>query len=165
MRKMIEALNPRETVLVTSRAPMTILGKEVIKDNILTVNWHMPVSFKPPLFAVSIGKTRYSEKLIRKSRVFAVNFIPYSMKSAALYCGSYSGEHLDKFAKATLEKKECEQIDCPWIKGSVAHLECTLEQAIDAGDHIIFLGKVLQSRRHSHETRLISLQDNIFTEL
>ena len=34
------------------------------KPNILTVSWHMPVSLEPPQIAVSIGKARYTKKLI-----------------------------------------------------------------------------------------------------
>lgn len=57
--------NPRQTVLVTCRD----------KDNIITLDWHTPLSFYPMMYAISVGKTRYSLELIRKSKCSVVNFI------------------------------------------------------------------------------------------
>jgi flavin reductase (DIM6/NTAB) family NADH-FMN oxidoreductase RutF len=162
---MIEFLNPRETIMVSCRAEMTILGKKVVKDNLITLNWHMPVSFQPSLLAIALAKNRYSLKIIQRSRLFCVNLIPLGMEKAAVFCGSYSGEHMDKFSKAGLEKTECSRIECPAIKGSVAHIECQVENEIIAGDHVIIIGKVLSSEKHSDEKRLYNLRDRIFTEI
>lgn len=57
--------NQRQTILLTCRAEK--------KDNIMTLDWHMPLSFEPMMHAVSIGKTRYSLELVRKSKVFVVS--------------------------------------------------------------------------------------------
>jgi flavin reductase (DIM6/NTAB) family NADH-FMN oxidoreductase RutF len=162
---MIESMNPRETILVAARAPMKIMGRNTIKDNIITLNWHMPVSFKPPLFAVALGKTRFTLRLLQASGIFSVNLVPLSMKDAAVYCGSFSGEHIDKFAKAGLEKGECSTIDCPYIKGSVVHMECKVAQSIDAGDHVLIIGTVLHEEKHNSMKRLFNQKDRIFVEL
>ena len=57
---MSELTDPRQVILVSSRAEMDILGKKELKDNIITLAWHMPVSFNPKLYAIAIGKTRFS---------------------------------------------------------------------------------------------------------
>jgi len=155
--------NPRQVALVTSRAEVNLIGKSVLKDNIITVAWHMPVSFEPMLYAVSIGKTRFSCRLIKESKAFAVNFMPFELQKNALFCGTNSGEHIDKFEKSGLEKEECSSIDCPRIKDALAHIECEVINEIDAGDHIIFLAKVLKSEEKKEGKRLFQDEGRRFT--
>lgn len=148
--------------MVTCRGQAEIFGKSVQKDNIITVNWHMPASFRPPLYALSIGKTRFSLGLIRSSRCFAVNFVDYLMKDAALICGSESGMSTDKFRKAGLSKTECQAIDCPRIKGCLAFLECEVVNEVDAGDHVIFIGKIIKKELLNESKRLFHVGDTRF---
>ncbi len=156
--------NPRQTILVSARAKVSILGREVLKDNIITLSWHMPTSFEPMLYAVAIGKTRFSCKLIQKSKVFVVNFVPMSFEKEAAYCGRNSGEHIDKFDEANIIKEESEKIDCPRIKDAIAFMECEVIEEIEAGDHIIFIGKVLNSQlRDEGAERLFQKSGTDFT--
>ncbi len=143
---MSELDDPRQVVLVTCREEMNILGKKEVKDNIITIAWHMPVSFDPPLYAISVGKTRFSCEIIKKSKAFAVNFISFELKNQALFCGTKSGIHIDKFKEAELTKEECKNLDCPRIKEALAYIECEVTNEIDAGDHIIFIGKIINSK-------------------
>ncbi|MBW2988817.1 flavin reductase family protein [Candidatus Woesearchaeota archaeon] len=146
---------PRQVILVTCRADAEIFGKKEVRDNIITMAWHMPVSFSPKLYAVSVGKTRFSCGLIRESKVFAVNFIPSKMKRKALLCGTKSGMYTDKFEAANIKKEECASIDCPRISGALAYMECRVTQEIDSGDHIIFIGHVIKSDVIGDDERLV----------
>jgi flavin reductase (DIM6/NTAB) family NADH-FMN oxidoreductase RutF len=105
----------------------------------------MPTSFEPNLYAIAIGKTRFSAKLIGQSKVFCVNFIPLSMEKEAAYCGRNSGEHIDKFEEGNILKEECEKISCLRLKEAIGFMECEVINEVEAGDHIIFIGKVLYS--------------------
>jgi flavin reductase (DIM6/NTAB) family NADH-FMN oxidoreductase RutF len=149
---MSELTGPRQVVLVSSRSRMDIMGKEAEKDNIITIAWHMPVSFEPKLYAIAIGKERYSCSIIQKSKSFVVNFMPYELKDKALFCGTHSGRHTDKFRE--LEKEESDNIDCPRIKQAAAFMECEVINQIEAGDHIIFIGKVVNSQVKDISPRL-----------
>jgi len=155
--------NPRQTVLITSREEMTILGKEQAKDNVFTIDWHMPTSFKPLLYAISVGKSRFTCEMIKKSKVFVVNFIPLSLKKEALFCGRHSGEHIDKFRETGLTKEEADSIDCPRIKEAAAYLECEVINEIETGDHVIFIGKAVNSGHKRDEKRLFHLTKDGFT--
>ena len=154
---------PRQVVLITTRSKIDIMGKEEIKDNIITSDWHMPVSFKPKLYAIAIGKERFSHKLISSSDVFALNFIPYELEKQAIFCGTYSGEVLDKFKETGLNKKEAEKIDCPLIKEASAWIECKVVDKIDVGDHTIFIGEVLRQEIKDSKKRLFHTGDKEFT--
>ena len=155
--------NPRQTVLVTVREEMDIMGKAIQKDNIITIAWHMPVSVEPELYAIAIGKGKFSAKMIQKSRSFVINFISKDLKEQALFCGRNHGEHIDKFEGSGLTKEESDLIDCPRIKEVLGYMECELIQEIDAGDHIIFLGKSLKSELKNNDKRLFHIGGNDFT--
>ncbi len=157
--------NPRQTVLVTCRGTIKdkFSGKETLKDNIIVLDWHMPLSFKPFLYAISVGKTRFSLNLIKESKVFVVNFMPLHLKDAVLFCGRNSGEHLDKFKKTELLKEESDKVDCPRIKQALAYLECEVIQEIETGDHILFIAKVVHSHESEKGKRIFHIKDDDFT--
>ncbi|MBU0628783.1 MAG: flavin reductase family protein [Nanoarchaeota archaeon] len=154
---MSEVTDPRQVVLVSSREEMDVMGKKKLKDNIITLAWHMPVSFNPNLYAIAIGKTRFSCEIIKKSKVFVVNFMPFSLKEAAVFCGTKSGMHIDKFKEAGLGKEDCRNVDCPRIKEALAYIECKVVDEVDAGDHIIFIGQVLNSEFKKSGKRLLQM--------
>ncbi len=157
--------NPRQTVLVTCRDSIKDKFTEevTVKDNIIVLDWHMPLSFDPFLYAISIGKKRFSLDLIKKSKVFAVNFMPLHLEEDVLFCGRNSGEHLDKFKETNLTKEEAKKIECPRIKQALAYLECEVIQEVETGDHILFIGKVLNSDENNKGKRIFHVEDDNFT--
>ena len=165
MAEMREVVNPRQVVLITSRTHMVpkFRAKAEEKDNVMAVAWHMPVSFEPPFYAISVGKQRYSLEMIRKGRSFVVNFMPYTMKKKVLSAGRISGEHTNKFAEIGLEKEDAETIDCCRLKDALACLECEVEQEIEAGDHIIFIGRVLKAIKKKEGKRIYQTGGDKFT--
>ena len=160
---MLKVFNPRQTVLVTCSAEIESFGKSKEKDNIIPLDWHMPLSFSPVLYGISVGKDRFSIQLIRKSKVFVVNFMPYSSADKVLKCGNISGINIDKFDLVNFNKVHCDSIDCVRIVEAVAHIECEVIDEIDVGDHILFVGKVINTKEHSKEKRLFHLYEGKFS--
>lgn len=155
--------NPRQTIIVTCRSRINVMGKKVEKDNAITLDWHMPVSFKPQLYAIAVGKSRFSCTMIHESKSFVVNFIPSTMGKEALYCGRHTGEHRDKLKEAGLKIHEGENVDCPRIVGAVGYLECEVVQEVEAGDHTIFIGKVVHAESIREAKRLFHVDMDEFT--
>jgi len=160
---MLDLANPRQVVLVTSGGSVDLIGKRVTKDNIFTLSWHSPLSFEPEMYGISVGKTRFSYRLIKESKVFVVNFIPHELKEQALYCGRASGMSVDKFKETGLTKEECDSIDCCRIKESSAYLECEVVDEFEVGDHVFFVGKVLKNVVNDDKKRLFYTGGNRFT--
>ncbi|MEM4267964.1 MAG: flavin reductase family protein [Candidatus Woesearchaeota archaeon] len=158
-----EIFNPRQTVIATCRGICEIFGKKQQKDNGLTLDWHMPVSFDPPMYAIAVGKTRFSYKLISQSKVFAVNFLSSSLKDAAIFFGRHSGQFIDKFQNT--EKGEAQRIDCPILRDATAVIECEVINEIEAGDHCIFIGRILYASENVKEKRLFHTKNNKFAVL
>lgn len=153
--KITTLTNPRQTVLVTCRHQG--------KDNIITLDWHMPLSFYPMMYAISVGKTRYSLGLIRSSKVFVVNFMSQDYEKEILFCGRHSGKNCDKFTETELTKEEAEKIDCSRIKEALGFLECKVVNEVEAGDHILFIAEVVSSDLNKKGKRLFHIWGDKFT--
>ena len=158
---------PTQTVLISSRAHLKNRFSEhtEIKDNIITLGWHMKTSHNPFLYAISVGKTRYSLSLIRKSKVFVVNFMPIELKDKVVFCGKTSGETIDKFQASGLHKEDAESVDCPRIMEALGYLECEVVNEVETGDHILFIGKVIKSILKREGKRIFQTDDDFTTTI
>ena len=138
---------------------------DAVDQDILTNEIQMAIDeyFDPNLYAISVGKTRFSAELIRKSKVFAVNFMPYKLKEKALFCETHTGRHMDKFEETGLTKEESEKIDCPLIKEALAYMECEVVNEFETGDHIIFVGKIIDAKSRKAGKRLFQKDHTTFT--
>jgi flavin reductase (DIM6/NTAB) family NADH-FMN oxidoreductase RutF len=112
------------------------------RANPVTLGWTMIVSGKPPMMAIAVAKKHYSIETIRHSKCFTIVYPSSEMAEAALFFGSRSGRNVDKFAEFDCTTEPAKIIDSVLLADAVANFECTLESETEAGDHIIFAGKV-----------------------
>ena len=159
---MVFSAEPIQTVLVSCRGSAELMGRRVTKDNLIAVDWHMPISIDQRLFSIAVAKTRFSFELITSSGCFVVNFMPFSFQKEVLFCGTHSGRSVDKFRETGLAKEEAESVDCPKVKEACAQLECELVHSFDAGDHTIFVGKILKEVHKEDSQRLFHTEDEQF---
>lgn len=126
---------PRIAVVVTAFSK----GKE----NAMTVAWHCPLSFTPPIFGISISSKRFTYGLILESRQFGVNFI--SMEKAELIAavGGSKGGEIDKFEKYSIVKEKPLKTSVPILKDAYAAYECRLLEHRAYGDHALMVGEIL----------------------
>ena len=115
------------------------------KANPITLGWTMIVSGKPPMMAIAVASTHYSIETIRHSKCFCLAFPSSERAEMALFFGSKSGRDIDKFAEFDCKTEPAKTIDSVLLSDAVANFECTLESETAAGDHIIFVGKVICS--------------------
>ncbi len=130
-------LYPRQTVLVTS----SFNGH----DNVMAADWSTPVSFDPFMVAVSIGKTRHSLELISKSGEFVLSAVPLSLKENAMYAGTHCGREEDKFKQGGIARDKAWKVNAPLLRDAVANFECKVKSEVDAGDHVLFVGEVVEA--------------------
>lgn len=114
----------------------------------------MPLSFDPPQYGIAINSESYGAELIRKSGVFIVNFVPHDWEETILFCGRASGRNVNKIQEAGLDTEPGRYVVAPRLCGAVGHIECVVIHKIATGDHILFVGKVLDAHEHGAATEL-----------
>jgi len=113
------------------------------RPDVMPAGWAMVASHNPPMFAISVGHGRYTHELISGRGEFVVAFPGPGLEEAIVYTGSCSGRDVDKFREFGLEPLEAKEVAPPLLSGCVVNLECKLEGQLEAGDHTIFLGRVV----------------------
>jgi len=115
----------------------------------VTVNSFASVSLDPPLILWSLdkGSDRFAP-LMQVDR-FAVNILGQGEQemSRRLSRKGQSALHPDEFSKSTH--------GVPVLRHAAAIFECVVHEKIEAGDHVIFIGRVLACSHNSHETPLL----------
>lgn len=131
-------IHPRFTVLISSESNGV--------KGVMTAAWITPVSINPPIVAVSISPKRETFKLIVKSGEFSVNVLSMNYLSKVHLAGTISARRVkDKFKRVGLTPGKARRIGSPIVLEADAVLECVVWRTIEAGDHVMFLGRVVES--------------------
>lgn len=101
----------------------------------LTVSSFCSVSLDPPLVLVCIDKRAEATQGLSESRVFAVSVLAEGQQDVS-HRFAFGGA--ERFGGHTPSTRD----GLVLIPGAVAHLECRLASAHDAGDHFIYVGEV-----------------------
>lgn len=124
---------------------IAIAKDPVGKYNPITLSWAMPTSIDPPMFAIAVGTQRHSVTALRHARSFVLALPSDRMKPDVLFHGTKSGRDMDKFALAGTKTQPATKIDGVLLADAVANYECELVSEHAAGDHIIFVGRIVAS--------------------
>ena len=134
--------NRRLQVGPTGNVVMVTCG-ESEEANIIAVGMYMPISVRPPLVCIGIAPQRYSHQLIVKTGEFVVNSPSISIEKEMHYCGTNSARRVNKWEETGLTAIPSLKVKTPRIKECFGHLECKVVNSIKAGDHTLFVGKVV----------------------
>ena len=116
----------------------------------LTINSFSSVSLDPALCLFSIGKDSFNLEYFRRSTSFALNILSASQTSLAKDFASQ--DYVKKWQNSSFELS---QNNNPIFSGINGYIECSNHQIIEAGDHYIFLGKIVDCAKLSDEDGLI----------
>lgn len=116
----------------------------------LTVNSFSSVSLDPPLVLWSLQRRAPSLPGFVEAGRFAVNVLATHQKRL---CRHFSTPREDKFADV---EYRLGANGCPLLEGAIARFECRTENVIEAGDHLIFLGRVERAMHRDGEPLIFS---------
>jgi flavin reductase (DIM6/NTAB) family NADH-FMN oxidoreductase RutF len=108
----------------------------------MTVSSFSSLSLNPPLVLICIDKAVPSHDMIRDAGCFVVNILEKRQ------------EHLSRRFATTASDKfkgvawHSGQLGLPVLDNTLAAIECRLRDALDGGDHTIFIGEVVDSEIH-----------------
>jgi flavin reductase (DIM6/NTAB) family NADH-FMN oxidoreductase RutF/rubredoxin len=103
------------------------------------------VTADPPQFVVASHKDNLTTGFIKKSRLFSVSILQQDVTLEFLGpWGFKSGKDIDKF-KGISYKLGITGVPVV-LEKSIAYLECEVVDEIDTGTHILFIGRVVDSK-------------------
>ncbi|MCZ4353470.1 flavin reductase family protein [Roseovarius aestuarii] len=117
------------TVVTTCEADGTPRG--------FTANSFTSVSLEPPLLLICIAKSAHSYAVFCESKFFGVNVLCEDQKDVS---GLFASRATDKFQQA--DWSEGAQ-GVPLLPASLATFVCAQHQKVDAGDHVVLIGQVI----------------------
>ncbi|MBV8914891.1 MAG: alpha/beta fold hydrolase, partial [Acetobacteraceae bacterium] len=101
-----------------------------------TANSFTSVSLDPPLVLVCIAKTASSCPVFTSAPHFSVNILAEHQAAVSML---FASKAADKFAQAAWRRGPA---GSPVIDGVAAWFDCYRHDVVDAGDHVILLGRV-----------------------
>jgi flavin reductase (DIM6/NTAB) family NADH-FMN oxidoreductase RutF len=108
-----------------------------------TVNSFTGISLEPPLVMVAIGKERSIHPIIERIRRFGVNILGEDSQALSdCFAGAPSSLPREAFCNADYALGEA---GLPVLESAIAYLSCEVTQVIEAGDHTIYLGLVIET--------------------
>ncbi|WP_391207103.1 flavin reductase family protein [Psychrobacillus sp. L4] len=114
----------------------------------MTVNSFASVSLEPLLILWSIDKRVYSYDDFLKVDKFTVNILAADQGDL---CTLFSSKVEDRFSQCDWKKSE---LNLPVLSDSLAVLQCKVFKQIEAGDHTVLIGEVLDIQNESKEPLL-----------
>ncbi|MDD3758726.1 MAG: flavin reductase [Advenella sp.] len=109
----------------------------------MSVNSFAALSLEPPLVLWSIRKESGSLKIFQEARHYAVNILSDNQVDLS---NLFSKGDEDKFSKTGWFKGK---LGAPLLRDVICTLECSLENTIDGGDHLILIGRVKHYTRYN----------------
>lgn len=111
----------------------------------LTCNSFASVSLDPPLVLWSLRRESPALPAFEAAGRFVVNVLAADQEAL---CRRFATPMADRFAG--IETETC-PLGCPVLPGALAVFACRTTQAIDGGDHVVFLGAVREARTRPGE--------------
>jgi flavin reductase (DIM6/NTAB) family NADH-FMN oxidoreductase RutF len=148
----------RRRVLWTLPSGLYIVGSRAgERRNGMTINWVSQVSFDPKLVAISVEKTAFTHELITEGQVFALNTV--SREDRAI---------VRKFTKPV--EVEGNMLNgfpfhdgvtgAPILDQAPAYVDCEVRQAVEVGNHTLFIGEVVDAGfQTAEETEVLRMED------
>lgn len=116
-------------------------------DHGMTANAFMSVSLDPPLVSISLDRKARMLAKVRESRRYAVSVLSSEMEALAMhFAGRFDPAVGNPFGHV---------MGLPVVPGASAAFVTDVTQEIEAGDHVMILGKVRHITRSENATPLL----------
>jgi flavin reductase (DIM6/NTAB) family NADH-FMN oxidoreductase RutF/ADP-ribose pyrophosphatase YjhB (NUDIX family) len=121
-----------------------------------TANSFTSVSLDPPLLLVCLAKTSRNFATLTGAKAFAVNILSEAQKDVS---NTFARPVEDRFASVDWQKGP---FGSPVFAECAAWFDCSMHQIVDAGDHVILLGRI-EAFENSGKTGLGYARGGYFT--
>jgi flavin reductase (DIM6/NTAB) family NADH-FMN oxidoreductase RutF len=133
----------RRRILWKMPSGLYVLGSRAgERRNGMTINWVTQVSFDPKLMGVAVEREAFTHELVADGGVFSLNLVAEDDRAL-----------VRKFTKPGDVDRAAHTLNgfpfhdgttgAPVLDQAVAFLDCEVRQAVELGDHTLFLGEVV----------------------
>lgn len=141
---------------------LTVKDKDEL--NTMTIRWgSISYIWNRPIFMVAIRYSRHTYNLIENAKEFTVSIpLKDKLEKELEYCGTKSGQEVNKFEECNLTPIEGQKISTPIIGECELHYECkvvyqqamepdTLDESIKRGKypnedyHVLYFGEIVDT--------------------
>ncbi|MBU1853310.1 MAG: flavin reductase family protein [Candidatus Omnitrophica bacterium] len=150
---------PGEILDIITSPVCVVTAQNSDKINGMTVAWIMQAAYNPAFIAVSIAPERFTHSLIKESKSFGVNILSDGQRHLGKHFGFSSGRNTDKFTDIDFHKSKS---GLPIFDNVYAYIECRLINILNAGDHDLFVGEVLEKNIDDTKNPLIFKSSDYF---
>ena len=126
--------------LITSNGPAGL--------DIMAAEWTHHISYSPSLIAINVRGHDATAENIQSSKEFGVNLAAMNQNVVCSVAGRYSGKKIDKIS--LLKEAElaifytAKNINVLMVQDAAMNAECKLMRQEEVGDHIMFVGEVME---------------------
>ena len=153
--KRVEFSKAKDKIKNPSKLVLAVMKDKKGKVNLIALEWFMRTSIEPPMFAISIGHSRYSYECFQNYRKFNLVFPSKEMRETFMICGTISGRDNDKLQIIKEEHFQGRYSSLPILKNAVANFECEIVSQVRSGDHTIYIGEVKYSWLNENQELLL----------
>ena len=116
----------------------------------LTINSFSSVSLDPPLCLFSIGSNSHSLEAFKNSGSFTLSILSSQQKDLASKFASH--DHESKWQNCDIRSSKLEN---PIFNNCNGFFECSNYKIVEAGDHHIFIGEIIDFAKENDEQGLL----------
>lgn len=125
----------------------------------LTMSAVCSVSLEPPLVLVCVATSSNTLAAIQETAAFTVNYLPVGGESTAM---NFASKTAQKFESVSWNFPE-NGIGGPLLAEHAAYAACRVIQSIEAGDHVILVGEVVEGAIQSDRSALAYANRRFFS--
>ncbi|UYP19550.1 flavin reductase family protein [Rhodococcus sp. Z13] len=133
---------------VVGRFPTGLTVVTGVRDGLpqgMTLQSFMSLSLDPALIAIAVARTSTTWPNIEAGGSFAVNVLARHHSSLARTFSLSPEKRFESVAYSTSKAGN------PVLDEAVTWLDCTLDNVLDGGDHIIAIGRVVELKTHDEQ--------------
>ncbi|VVC02906.1 FMN reductase (NADH) RutF [Candidatus Burarchaeum australiense] len=115
--------------------------------NIMCAEWSRHISYSPSIMLLNLHAVDATADNILKSREFGINLAAENQAQLCSAAGGSTGKQVDKIGllKALgAEFYAAKKIRAPMLKGASMNAECKLVKSEMVGDHVMFVGELVE---------------------
>ena len=130
------------------------------RRNAMTLNWATQVSFDPKLIGISVERDAFTHELISAGGVFALCIVDQEDRAIVRKFTKPVEVDLTGHTLNGFEYFDGPRTAAPVLAQSVAYVECEVRQPVEAGNHTLFLGEVVNAAFLKDEaTAVLRMED------